>query len=657
MSNKTAPSSPCLFGASLSVLCLILLCASTIRNESRHSDLESRVILVEASLDDLRTKLARVSAKEDSAESNKDAAFNDLEDHVLRYRKSLSRSSANNPSIQNEITTQIRNVFSTMINTFCARDEKLCLQGPKGDMGTPGLPGPMGRPGAKGDKGNQGYHGKQGRIGLRGVKGALGRDGIKGEKGDPGQSVFAPKITFPPTSLTVRESISASFRCKAEGLPTPVIAWTRAGRLLTGEHHVIQSDNTLLLRNVTYADHGTYTCSAVSVLGNDSASAHLTVHVPVQITKGPKSLVVEEGSDLILTCTATGHPQPSISWERLGSSLDTRRLLVDGNNFMIKSSKVSDSGTYSCRAENVINFVTASASVVVVPKLHFTVSPPKTIAILAEKSIILHCQADSANFPVVVTWSRANGQRLTASHRTLSNGSLVIEKASQDDQGIYTCNARNLVAFLSFNVSVNVVFASSCSELKRAGFSDSKTYSISPSGLAPFTVFCDMRDKNGVGVTVIGHDSEARTLVIGSEGPGSFQRNINYSGYSKQQLVNLIKASTKCEQFIKYECHHSVLLYGDNEDVGWWVSRDGVQMNYWGGAPPGSRKCACGVSKSCVSSGMPCNCDNNDLEWREDSGVLTDKSTLPVSQLRFGDTGGSDEKGYYTLGKLKCYNS
>lgn len=108
---------------------------------------------------------------------------NDLEDPPLRYRKSLSSTTANNPSIQNEITTQIRNIFSTMINTFCARDEKLCLQGPKGDMGTPGLPGPMGRPGAKGDKGSQGYHGKQGPVGTRGQKGEPGRYGTKGEKG------------------------------------------------------------------------------------------------------------------------------------------------------------------------------------------------------------------------------------------------------------------------------------------------------------------------------------------------------------------------------------------------------------------------------------------------------------------------------------------
>ena len=111
-----------------------------------------------------------------------DVRFDDLKSHLLRQRKSLS-TSANDRSVQNEVTTQIRKVFSTMIGTFCTRDEKLCLQGPKGDMGTPGLPGPMGGPGTKGDKGRQGYHGRQGRIGPRGERGETGRHGTKGEKG------------------------------------------------------------------------------------------------------------------------------------------------------------------------------------------------------------------------------------------------------------------------------------------------------------------------------------------------------------------------------------------------------------------------------------------------------------------------------------------
>ena len=223
--------------------------------------------------------------------------------------------------------------------------------------------------------------------------------------------------------------------------------------------------------------------------------------VPVKITQGPKSTAIEEGSDLRLTCAATGQPKPSISWKRLGSTLDTKRLIVDGATFILKSSKVPDSGTYSCRAENLINFETASGSVVVVPKLHFTVPPLQNVTIFAGKSLILHCQADSRDFSVVVTWSRSNGPQLTARHRTLANGSLVIEKASLADQGTYICTARNFLASLDFRVGVNIYSPSSCSEIKRAGFSESKTYLISPKGLTPFAVHCDMCDKNGIGVT------------------------------------------------------------------------------------------------------------------------------------------------------------
>ena len=182
-------------------------------------------------------------------------------------------------------------------------------------------------------------------------------------------------------------------------------------------------------------------------------------------------------------------------------------------------------------------------------------------------------------------------------------------------------------------------------------------YVINPDGgggVAPFTVFCDMSDKAGVGVTVISHDSETRTQVDGCYPPGCYSRNVTYTGASLAQLASLTRVSSHCEQFIKYECHHSRLL-GDG--FGWLVSRDGTKMLYWGGASPDSNKCACGINNTCVNPSFPCNCDENDQVWREDSGLLTHKSDLPVSQLRFGDTSGSSEKGYHTLGKLKCYGS
>ena len=195
----------------------------------------------------------------------------------------------------------------------------------------------------------------------------------------------------------------------------------------------------------------------------------------------------------------------------------------------------------------------------------------------------------------------------------------------------------------------------SCSEVRKYISGISGFYVIDPDGKfgqGSFRVYCDMAGKNGVGVTVISHDSESRTLVQGCETPGCYSRDIHYTGASLSQLASLTRVSSHCEQFIKYECRGSRIFSGI---FAWWVSRDSTKMTYWGGASPGSGKCACGMTNSCANAGDKCNCDKNDYVWREDSGLLTDKTRLPVKQLRFGDTGDSGERGYHTLGKLKCY--
>ena len=158
-----------------------------------------------------------------------------------------------------------------------------------------------------------------------------------------------------------------------------------------------------------------------------------------------------------------------------------------------------------------------------------------------------------------------------------------------------------------------------------------------------------MKDKNRIGATVISHDSESRTYVPSQ----NRLRDIHYTGASLSQLASVTSVSSHCEQFIKYECYDSGLYL--RNPASWWMSRDSAKMTYWGGASPGSGKCACGMTNSCADSRFGCNCDKDDYVWREDSGLLTDKTTLPVIQLYIGDVSGPKEKGYYTLGKLKCY--
>ena len=171
--------------------------------------------------------------------------------------------------------------------------------------------------------------------------------------------------------------------------------------------------------------------------------------------------------------------------------------------------------------------------------------------------------------------------------------------------------------------------------------------------LPTFSVHCNMRAKEEIGVTEIGHDSEEKIEVTGNEaGKPYYGRNITYE-ISMEGIVAIIKQSKYCEQFIKYECHFSWLL---KNGYGWWVSRQGKRMNYWGGAAIDSGKCACGMSNTCAGGQPLCNCDAGIKEFREDSGFLTDMNTLPVTALRFGDTDGSSEIGFHTLGKLRCWD-
>ena len=186
-------------------------------------------------------------------------------------------------------------------------------------------------------------------------------------------------------------------------------------------------------------------------------------------------------------------------------------------------------------------------------------------------------------------------------------------------------------------VKVNIT-PKSCSSLKsgRSG-SSSGNYTIDPDGkggVAPFSVYCDMSDKGGVGVTFISHDSESRTHVVHIPGCGvtpecycCYRKDVSYTGVSTAQLAALTRVSQICEQFIKFECNNDVAFVP--ESVAWWVSRDGRKMNYWGGAGGSANTWACGVTNSYLN-GQKCNCYNGGNDWREDSGLLADKYALPI---------------------------
>ena len=367
--------------------------------------------------------------------------------------------------------------------------------------------------------------------------------------------------------------------------------------------------------------------------------------------------MAEQKQNFTIACTATGQPQPKITWSKVGGDLPKGRSEVMNDALRIYQVTRNDGGIYTCKADNILGTATDMAQLVVFSPLRFKLRPPQELTPMVGSTLRLPCVAES-DLRLTITWTK-DGSILPFESRILQNNTLVLNSIKISHKGSYTCRASNPLSKIETKVKINSpVSAASCSVIRKHVSGVSGNYVIDPDGeggLAPFTVYCDMTAKNGVGVTVISHDSESRTWVKGYEGNGAYSRDVRYKGASVSQLASLTRVSSNCEQFIKYDCYDSVLLY-NNDPRGWWVSRDSTKMRYWGGASDNG-KCACGMTNSCANPSYGCNCDKNDNVWREDSGLLTDKTKLPVIQLRFGDTGHGAEQGYHTLGKLKCFGT
>ena len=366
--------------------------------------------------------------------------------------------------------------------------------------------------------------------------------------------------------------------------------------------------------------------------------------------------MAEEKQNITIACNATGLPQPRITWSRAVGSLPKHRTVVTNGVMNIYKLTKKDGGVYICDVKNILGSASDTVQLMVFSPLKFEVSPSQYLTPAIGCALSLPCVPKSS-LRTTITWEKDGKSPLPIDSNVLPNGTLVLQNIKKSHEGTYTCTATNALATIHAKVKVNSVrYAVSCSAIKKFVSTASGNYVIDPDcagGRAPFSVYCDMADKNAVGVTVISHDSETRTHVQGCEAQGCYSRDIRYTGASLAQIASLTRVSSHCEQFIKYECYHSWLLNNKNS-YGWWVSRDSVKMTYWGGASV-SGKCACGMTNSCADPRHGCNCDKNDNVWREDSGLLTDKAHLPVKQLRFGDTGAGHEEGYHTLGKLKCY--
>ncbi|XP_014028887.1 contactin-associated protein-like 5 [Salmo salar] len=201
----------------------------------------------------------------------------------------------------------------------------------------------------------------------------------------------------------------------------------------------------------------------------------------------------------------------------------------------------------------------------------------------------------------------------------------------------------------------NSIYEASCEAYRLTG-SSSGFFSVDPDGsgpLGPTQVYCNMTEDKVW--TVVTHNSTDPVRVQGSTLQKPYVMKFNYSA-SPEQLMTLVAGSEQCQQEVMYGCRKSRLFNTrDGTPLSWWVDQGGERRTYWGGFLPGVQQCSCSLEENCMDMNYFCNCDADTDSWANDTGVLSYKEHLPVSEIVIGDTNRTGSEALYRIGPLRCY--
>ncbi|XP_078367661.1 roundabout homolog 2-like [Oculina patagonica] len=153
----------------------------------------------------------------------------------------------------------------------------------------------------------------------------------------------------------------------------------------------------------------------------------------------PVGMTVNESQTAILKCTVDGNPSPKVTWSKLNSSLPVGRYVVESSGALIvKDVRPGDDGVYSCRAENLLGQVNASAKLTVQFPAELSLSSNRLMA-EEKQNVTIACTATGQPHPYTA-WCKLVGS-LPEDRTEVINGTLKIYSVTRKDAGTYICKA------------------------------------------------------------------------------------------------------------------------------------------------------------------------------------------------------------------------
>ncbi|KAK5907830.1 hypothetical protein CesoFtcFv8_005640 [Champsocephalus esox] len=291
------------------------------------------------------------------------------------------------------------------------------------------------------------------------------------------------RVHAPPTNTSlsvspgeqVLEGQQVTFTCQSDGAPPPKLVLRREGEELQRTDSASSSSLSFSLSSASLQDSASYLCEASNQYGAHLVNRAITVTAhPLQVDLSPLVPAADRGSDLLLTCRASGCLlPPTFTWRRTdqnhtllqgshqnqnhtllqASHQNQNHTLLQGSHqnqslLLLQDVDLQDQGGYSCEAE--CDSVIRTAEI----QLHVFSFPSDPVLeapgpVLLGQEAVLRCNVTnvfSAN-RMRILWLSGNRMLLSESLRfsgSLQNVSSVLQYQVQEDQPVLVCRAELL---------------------------------------------------------------------------------------------------------------------------------------------------------------------------------------------------------------------
>lgn len=175
-----------------------------------------------------------------------------------------------------------------------------------------------------------------------------------------------PKLGSESKQSEVNAGGSAMLDLQVKGFPKPDIKWSKDGKeiIAGGRIKYLWEDEeslSLVIKNVTVEDSGTYTIRAKNELGEDTTYIELIVKSAPKITKKMTDTFSYIETDAKMTVQIHASPAPDVKWYKDGQLIDASERIImkkeenDNYTLTLKSCRLEDIGSYSIVAKNEIS--------------------------------------------------------------------------------------------------------------------------------------------------------------------------------------------------------------------------------------------------------------------------------------------------------------